>query len=261
MLRALSSASLRGSRGSLSAPTSQSRSDIPTPKGSRSGSLTSFDAKLDGKARSDTPTPKGSRSGSLTSLDGDPQVQFRVSRVSRASSTASADSPHERSRSRSSLVRGSKKHTFLGSLKLGGKLPLIRRRRGGASDADNLLEESSFLEESTFFDSPLQESISILRRLQERLESNRHRQDELQAVEHVLRLLNSPDLQDTRPMNQLIADGHVQADEETEDFLDAMQWMKSKRNDSSRRKVRKWCVTYTTRRRLSQNACACGSFS
>lgn len=98
---------------------------------------------------------------------------------------------------------------------------------------------------SDAFDSPLKISLTLLSQVQTQL-ARRKLRSEAAMIKHVMALLHSPDLNGTQPMHQLIANGRLQADEQLEEWLTAMEWMKkddSERGSGSRASVRPSAVS------------------
>lgn len=76
----------------------------------------------------------------------------------------------------------------------------------------------------TVFDSPLQESIALLRGLASQMEKARQL-DEAQTVRRVMQLLYAPELQGARSLKELMAAGDVQVDQDLIDWLVEMEWL------------------------------------
>ena len=76
----------------------------------------------------------------------------------------------------------------------------------------------------TVFDSPLQESIALLRGLASQMEAGRQLQ-EAQTVRRVMQLLYAPQLQGARSLKELMDAGDVQVDQELIDWLVEMEWL------------------------------------
>ena len=94
-----------------------------------------------------------------------------------------------------------------------------------ASAADNMSRHT--------FDSPLQKSLHLLKELQSRLHGgSRALRAESRVVEQVIGLLHSPDLLDSKPMDELIRDGKIQSDDDLKNWLEAMEWVHKNKSDS-----------------------------
>ena len=101
---------------------------------------------------------------------------------------------------------------------------------GGIKDRSSRASRASKTEESvraadSTFDSPMQMSLMLLDQLDQRLTDLKLR-GEAQLVQKVVDLLHSPDLLNSTPMQDLIADGKVHTDTEIRTWLEAMEWMK-----------------------------------
>lgn len=89
-------------------------------------------------------------------------------------------------------------------------------------------------EPSHLFDSPLQMSLHLLDGLQERL-LDQSLGGEAKVVGKVMELLHSPDLMQSKPMQELIDDGKIKADGDVKTWLESMEWMKkSDREETAR---------------------------
>ena len=75
------------------------------------------------------------------------------------------------------------------------------------------------------FDSPLQTSIGLLRKLEDHL-LERSLESEAGVVQHVVKLLHSDDLFNTETLDELVAEGKIETDDTTKEWLQAMEWMK-----------------------------------
>ena len=87
-------------------------------------------------------------------------------------------------------------------------------------------------EDEHTFDSPLQTSLHKLSQLRARLAGKgAGMRSELRAVEHIIELLHSPDLLNSQPLDELIAGGKVQTDEQLKNWLEAMEWMRKDKDE------------------------------
>lgn len=87
-------------------------------------------------------------------------------------------------------------------------------------------------EQNHVFDSPLQTSVHLLLELQSKL-NRMHMRGDSRTVEQVLGLLKSPDLLNSKPMDELIADGKIKADDSIKNWLEAMEWVRKEKSRSS----------------------------
>lgn len=82
------------------------------------------------------------------------------------------------------------------------------------------------------FDSPLQTSMHLLTELRGKLDRVRMRGG-ARTVDQVMQLLKSPDLHNSKSMDELIDDGKVKADESIKNWLEAMEWVRKDKERNS----------------------------